>query len=405
MTEENNEYNPNDSNPYVNNMTNKDSNPTNQNPILPYSKGKNPMQKTLGRVFGETLIKATIWSTVISISIIVITFLSALALIFGLVVGINSTTDSTTAQKYVPYAGTTKENSNKILLLNINGVIVGEGESSGGIFSESSVDGYAIQDALVDAANDSEIDGVILKMDTPGGTIYGATAIAEGVNYYKKKSHNPIIAYVSSMSASGGVMAMVGADKIYADHGTLVGSIGVIFGPFTYYNNPISEGSFLGNVETKDGIEKEYITAGKGKDVGNSFRRITPEERGIFQDMVNNSYDEFVERVSRDRDIPQDKIKNEFGARLFDEISAKKAGLIDGVKSRNEVYAKIASMAEINIKNMQIVTLSQPEGSVLDGLLGKVGVTNKSKVKTSKTCLSQTTLLSYYGDMSEIICK
>lgn len=376
----------------------------------PYTPQKTPIEskkthKSLGRVFGETLIKASIWSTLLSFAVVAMTFFSIIALVLGVAASTSAVSNSAEVEKYVHYAGSDSKDANRILLVNINGVILGEGEGGGGLFSEAAVDGYMIQDILVDAASDSSIDGVIMKMDTPGGTIYGSNAIADGVEYYKEQSGNPIVAYVSSMSASGGMLAMAGADKIYADEGTLLGSIGVIFGPFTYYNNPVSEGSFLGSVETKDGIEKEFITAGKGKDAGNSFRRLTDEEKANFQALVDSSYKKFVKHVSDSRNISEDKIINEFGAKLFDETSAKKAGLIDGTKTRNGVYEKMADLAGLNLSDMEIVTVNFGSDSVVQQLFSKFGIKDAPEVKKLKACLPQTALLSYYGEVSSVLCK
>ena len=360
-------------------------------------------KESLGRVFSVAAIKSITWSAVVSTFTGLAFFFSIAGMIFALALGgavIGDSSDNNS--QYSHYTGSKEEDSQKILMLNINGVIVGENEAGGGLFSAGGTDGYYIKDVLADAATDSTINGVILKMSTPGGTIYGSQAIADGVEIYKK-SGNPIVAYVSSISASGGMLAMAGVDKIYADHGTLVGSIGVIFGPFTYYNTPVSEGSFLGSVETKDGIEKEYITAGKGKDVGNPYRRITDEERQNFQESVDNSYKEFVKHVADKRSISKDEIIDNFGARLFDEISAEKAGLIDGTRNRDEVYREISDLANININNMEVVFPTPSAPGVLSSLFSKLGL--KDTPKSSKACIQETTLISYEGDVTKVLCS
>src|SRR5690606_18222954 len=116
--------------------------------------------------------------------------------------------------------------------------------------------GYRIQQALEAAAKDDGIKGVLLEVDTPGGTIFGSQAIYEGIVRYREKTGRPVIAHVEGLAASGGVWAMVGADEIYADFGTSIGSIGVIGPMLTFYDRPTAfDGGLLGGgVTTERGI-------------------------------------------------------------------------------------------------------------------------------------------------------
>jgi len=132
-------------------------------------------------------------------------------------------------------------NHNKLLSIPIRGVILGEEPDETSIFGNLGiVYGYSIKETLRDAAKDSSIDGIILELETPGGTIFGSQAIADGVREYREKTGKPVLAFVAGISASGGMYSMAGADLILADHGSLLGSIGVTMGAFEYLGRVIA---------------------------------------------------------------------------------------------------------------------------------------------------------------------
>ncbi len=158
-----------------------------------------------------------------------------------------------------------KESHNRLLYLTIEGVILGSAPtyigSSLGIPGVTF--GYGVQDVLQQAAKDPSVKGVLLHMETPGGTIYGSNAIFDGVKAYQQATGKPVLAYIEGLSASGGVMAMVGANAIYADLGSLIGSIGILGPNWLYYNKPTATegGIWGGGVSTQAGIEKVIVSA------------------------------------------------------------------------------------------------------------------------------------------------
>jgi len=286
----------------------------------------------------------------------------------------------------------------RLLAIRISGVILGEGES--GLFGPVGTFGYTVKDQLRQAAEDESIHGVVLEMDTPGGTIFGARAIADGVEDYQKRTGRKVVAYVSSLAASGGMYAMAGADRIVADHGTLTGSIGVIFGPITFYDRPtaIDQGALVGGVETRNGITVEYVTAGRGKDAGNPFRRLTAEERGVIQRGVTRSYGEFVGWVSEKRGIPQAEIVRRIGAHVYDEQTARELGLVDEIGSRDDAYARAAELAGVD--RWRVDRVDQADG----GLLGRLARRPAAEQleKSGSLCTGRPAMLAYSGDLAAL---
>lgn len=295
------------------------------------------------------------------------------------------------------------ESSNVLLSVPVAGVILGNKSDLSdplGILSESIVLGYDIKEQLYEAADDDDIKGIILEINSPGGTIYGSKAIADGVAYYKEKTHKPVLAFISGMGASGAYWVAASADSILADQGSIVGSIGVITGPFKYYDSVVAEdgGAFTGGVVTQRGIETTFISAGRSKDLGNPYRRLTPDEIAALQTMVNNDYNRFVSYVSSHRPIEESVIKEKLGALIFDTQSALGNTLIDKESNREEAYEELAKQANISGSDYKVV--SQPEeAGFLKTILGsKLGVSGG----TSNLCSLTKGSLVYYGSAFEL---
>lgn len=231
--------------------------------------------------------------------------------------------------------------------VSVSGPILTDSASSGGIglFGLATY-GYDIAAQLDDIGKD-DADAVVLELDTPGGTITGSKAIADAVQRYQERTGRPLVAFVRGISASGGMYAMAHADTIIADYGTLTGSIGVILGPISQYENvkAIDGGLLEGGVTTDGGITQEYFTQGKGKDFGNPWRAITPEERRVMTEGLEDEYDAFVQEVSEGRGIPAATIRNEIGAHVYSAQQAMDNGLVDEALGAGDAYGRIAEIA------------------------------------------------------------
>ena len=144
--------------------------------------------------------------------------------------------------------------------------------------------GYEIASQL-DALKSEDAAGLLLLVNTPGGSINGSKAMADAIERYQQRTGKKVVVHVQGMSASGGMYAMAGADEIIADYGSLIGSIGVIFGPFEQYKDvKATTGTlFTEGYVTTGGIEYGYLTEGKDKDFGNPFREMRAEERAVLQ--------------------------------------------------------------------------------------------------------------------------
>lgn len=294
----------------------------------------------------------------------------------------------------------------QLLAIPVQGVIYGH-ESEGGFGAAAY--GYEIARTLDDLDAD-EYDGVVLEMNTPGGTIYGARAIADAVERYQKRTGNKVVAFVQSLSASGGMYAMSGADEVIADYGTLTGSIGVIMGPFERYKGVVgySGSLFTPGVQTEGGITQEYLSAGKGKDLGNPFRDITPEERGILVSGLQQEYTQFVDRVSSGRGIPGSTIRDVVGAHIYGPQRAVELGLVDSVGDQTTAYRRAAEINGVPADDTAVDRQERP--GLFSSLLGAQSGTRSDAASpgapgapaASSLCRGQRITLAYSGDLTSL---
>lgn len=266
--------------------------------------------------------------------------------------------------------------------------------------------GYSIKNQFIRISEDSDIKGVILEINSPGGTVTGANAIVDGIEYYREQTGNPVVAHCSGMCASGSYLIAAAADYVISDSGSMIGSIGVINGPFVYYDEVIQEGSALtGSVLTQDGIEHKYFTGGEHKDFGNPYRRLTPEEIDTMQENVNNEYDTFVNQISEFRKLSSRELKNNIKSLVYGNIQAKNLKLIDKIGNREDAYEYLANQAGIDDESYKILQEFRPV-SFLGGLLMNTEIENSTEVAVKanqgnsssiKSRLSQQTLMLYGG--------
>jgi protease-4 len=281
-------------------------------------------------------------------------------------------------------------------------------DADGGALLSSGTYGYEVA-RMIDDLEAEDADGLILRLSTPGGTITGAKAIADAVDRYKERTDKKVFAHVQGLSASGGMYAMAGADDIQADHGSLVGSIGVLLGPLSRYRDVVAiDGGLLGGgVTTTGGIEEYYLTQGRGKDAGTPYRDLTAEERDVLTRILENEYAAFIDHVSAKRGIPAEVIRDDIGAHLYDNVVAAEKQLIDGTMGVDEAYRHFATLADLDPSDTRVVAPDTP--STWEVLLGAearvpgqalpVEITPGVRpVTAAAICGQASTVLAYHGN-------
>ena len=183
--------------------------------------------------------------------------------------------------------------------------------------------------------DDKSIKAIILKVNTPGGGVAASQEIYEIIRKTRDNG-KPVIVSISSLGASGGYYAACGGSIIIADPGSLVGSIGVIMNLMNFKE-----------LAEKIGVSETIIKSGELKDAGNPFREINEKDREYFQDIVNDSYDQFLEVVSRERKMDKEKLKEYANGRVFTGRQAKDIGLIDSLGTFEDAVRIAAGMGGI----------------------------------------------------------
>lgn len=164
--------------------------------------------------------------------------------------------------------------------------------------------------------------GILLYVDSPGGTVYESEEMYRKLMEYKEETGRPVWDYMSHYAASGGYMVSMAADMIYANSNTVTGSIGVIM-----------SGYDLSGLYEKLGIRYYSITSGKNKDSS----QMTEEQMAIYQDQINEYYQNFVEIVAEGRDMTEDEVRALADGRTYTAKQALGNGLIDKISSYEEM--------------------------------------------------------------------
>lgn len=177
------------------------------------------------------------------------------------------------------------EGSDKVLLIDISGTLTTSKDS--GIFSEPSLPAR-LKEELTKAEKDDHIKAIVLRINTPGGTVTSSDILYHELQEFKEKRKVPIISSIMDMGTSGGYYVAMASDYIFAHPSTITGSIGVIM--LTLNGQGLLE---------KIGIQPTAIVSGPKKSMGSPFRAMNDEERAIFQDVIDRLYARFLTVVEK----------------------------------------------------------------------------------------------------------
>ncbi len=242
------------------------------------------------------------------------------------------------------FSKTIKENSsiiseNSIGVVEVKGVIR---------------DSDKILKTLNDYAENDKIKAIIVKINSPGGGVVPSQEIYREIIKTKKKK--PVYAYMQSLSASGGYYIACACNEIFANPGTITGSIGVIL-EFTNFEKLFD----------KLGIKAIVIKSGKFKDTGNPFRPVTDEEKQWLNEVVQNIYNQFLEAVSVSRKIPVNELKKIADGRIFTGKQALKYKLVDNLGNFSDLIEKIKK--DLKLKEKPEIIFPEKKRNFLEKII------------------------------------
>lgn len=198
------------------------------------------------------------------------------------------------------------------------------------------VDGTAAVRELREHADNPSIKAVVLRVNSPGGVVAPTQEIFAAIQR-ARKAGKPVVATLGAVAASGGYYVATAADRIYANPGTLTGSIGVVMQ--------------MANIEgllKKVGVEYVVVKAGAYKDVGNFARTMSPEERKMLQALLDDVYSQFVDAVAEGRGLERSEVLAFAEGRIYSGQQALALKMVDemgGFEDAVEAAGKLANIS------------------------------------------------------------
>jgi len=246
----------------------------------------------------------------------------------------------------------------RIALIRVTGVITA-GTGARGLGAEREAGSERIVQQLEKARKDRNVKGIILRINSPGGSPAGSQEIYDEIRRVRR-SGKPVYVSMGDVAASGGYYIAAAADRIYADPATATGSIGVIMSSLE-----------LGELMDKLGIDAEVMKSGQFKDMGSPFRPLTPAEKRIIQGMIDDIFRQFLDAVSEGRKMPLQKVRALATGRIYTGRQAKALGLVDELGGLRETEIAIGQATKLG-PEPKIEVMEKP--GLADILFGSEGI-------------------------------
>ena len=204
-----------------------------------------------------------------------------------------------------------------------------------------------VREELDKAGADPAVRAIVLRINSPGGTITASDVLYHEISTFKARRKIPVVAALMDVGASGGYYVALAADQIVAHPTTITGSIGVLM--LTVNASGLLE---------KIGVSASYVKSGGLKDMGSPFRTLTPEERALFQELIDRFYGRFVDLVAQERRIDQARVRAFADGRVYTAGEAQSLGLIDRIGYLEDAVALAREAA--GVKEARVVAYHRP---------------------------------------------
>ncbi|MFT5197360.1 MAG: protease-4 [Cellvibrionaceae bacterium] len=216
-----------------------------------------------------------------------------------------------------------------IAIVRIEGVIVGTDDTN---YLTGAGSGTVIAD-LKAAEADEDVKAIILRVDSPGGTVTGSAQIHEVI---RDEISKPIVVSMASVAASGGYYVSASADYIFARADTTTGSLGVIMSLFN-----------VSGLLEEWGVDVLNVTSGPNKAIGSPYDAVSPAHIEILETLISESYDEFVKVIVDGRGLEDAVVRELADGRIYSGRQAVKNGLIDEIGNFSDAIAHAATLGGI----------------------------------------------------------
>jgi protease-4 len=182
-----------------------------------------------------------------------------------------------------------------------------------------------------------QVKAVVMRINSPGGVV-GPTQELHQALMRVREAGKPVVASLGSVAASGGYYTAVAADRIFANPGTLTGSIGVVM-----------QMANVENLFKKVGVEYVVVKAGHFKDLGNFSRPMTPEERRVLQTLLDDVHAQFIDAVAQGRKLDRADVVKFADGRVFSGVQARDLKMVDSLGSLEDAVNEAAKLAGLPV--------------------------------------------------------
>lgn len=217
---------------------------------------------------------------------------------------------------------------------------------------------------IAQMADDPKVKGLVLRVNSGGGSAFASEQIWAALEYFKSKKKSFVVS-MGDVAASGGYYISSGADRIFAEKGTITGSIG-IFGIIPYAQELLND---------KLGINFSVVQTNENATFPRLDAPLTPAQHAALEKMITSGYDLFVSRVAQGRNMSADKVKSIGGGRVWAGLSAKELGLVDEFGGLKEAIAFVASKTGLTANDIVEYPIVEP--SALDEIAKLAGERDK----------------------------
>jgi len=238
----------------------------------------------------------------------------------------------------------------KILLVDIDGPISNRPKKTLAGFKSETGMVDRVREILKKAEKDKKIKSILLRINSPGGTVTSSDIIYNEIKTFKKRNKIKVYVSVVDVAASGGYYIAMASDFIMVHPTSITGSIGVLALKLN-----------LKGLMDKVGVEWEVVKSAEKKDFMSPFRALSDEERKLFQKTINGYYERFVSIVAINRrQLDVNAVKVLADGRVFDAHEALQSKLVDSIGYLSDLVKYIEN--DLNLRDMQVVSYGRPDG-------------------------------------------
>lgn len=266
----------------------------------------------------------------------------------------------------------------KIAVIHASGMIM-PGPSSSDLFGDSVLGSDTIVKAVEKAAADATVKAVVLRIDSPGGSALASDLIWRAI----EKVEKPVVASMSDVAGSGGYYIAMGADTIFAEPGTITGSIGVVGGKLA-----------IGGLFEKLGITTSVVARGKNSGINSTLSGFSDSEREAMTKLLHDIYRQFTEKAAKGRKMDVAKLEKLARGRIYSGSTALKLGLVDKIGTLDDAVEHAKQLAKLGPDDkVERLLLPRPT-SPLEQLLGPINPEEQTRMSSDSALISALRALS-----------